>query len=154
MRTQKRNRAGFSLVEVVIALSVIVIVSVTSISIVLSSISANTKAKNKSYAQYFADNLWECFLASDSQADFLAAVYFAEGVDLSHPQNVGSFNDDGSITYRFTHGQYGFVAVIDVDFSDVGDTFRISVSDGENKEIISFSYEKDIQQTEEATTAS
>ena len=82
------------------------------------------------------------------------AIYFAEGVDLSHPQNVGSFNDDGSITYRFTHGQYGFVAVIDVDFSDVGDTFRISVSDGENKEIISFSYEKDIQQTEEATTAS
>ena len=88
MRTPNRNRSGFSLVEVVIALSVIVIVSITSISIVLSSVSSRTAATNKAYAQNFADNLWECFKASDSQEEFLACVLVAEGEDLSTPDDV------------------------------------------------------------------
>lgn len=142
MRTPNRNRSGFSLVEVVIALSVIVIVSITSISIVLSSVSSRTAATNKAYAQNFADNLWECFKASDSQEEFLACVLVAEGEDLSSYSSTPL--GDGSVVYTVPCGRGKATAVVTVCFSSAGDTFAIEVTDQKDKEILSFFYEKEV----------
>ena len=132
-----RRRGGFSLVEVVIALTVIVVVSVTGLSIALSSVATKESAKNKSYAQNLADNVWECFKAADDVAEFLRLAEFA-GCELT-------LNEDG--TYSYSHPDYNFDSQITVDYNSEDGTPRptldilITDKDG-GREIISFTYKK------------
>ena len=53
------------MVEVVIALAIILAVSIVAISITLSSITNRIAIVNRTHAQYFADNVWECFKAAE-----------------------------------------------------------------------------------------
>ena len=142
MRIRNKNRAGMSLTEVVVALAVIVIVSITSISIVLSAMPAKVEATEKSYAQNFANNLWECFKASDSQEDFIDCVKFAEGIDLS--LSPYTTLDDGAVIYTIAYGRGNCTAQVTVNFSSAGDTLDIQVRDQKGKEIVSFFYEKEV----------
>lgn len=126
------NKKGFSLAEAVIALSVIVIVSVCALTIVLSSISAKQTAIDKEKAQYFANNAWECFKASDSEEGFISNMEFAESVTLEFT--------DGECTY--TSETYKFTAKITIDYTATRPTFDIAVTDKDGNEIIAFTYEK------------
>ncbi len=78
----KRNKKGFSLVEVIIALSAIVIVSIATLTIVLSSVNARKKAADEAEALRFAENIYECYKAADGddvKDAFLKNVQFLLG---------------------------------------------------------------------------
>ena len=81
--SKRKFKNGYSLVEVVIALSVIVVISIAALSTVLSSVATKQAAINKTEAQNFAENAWECFKVSDDDEKFVSNVNFAEGVTLA-----------------------------------------------------------------------
>lgn len=136
----KRNRkSGYSLVEVVIALSVIVIVSVSALSIILSSIATKTAAINRAHAQGFAENVWESFKAADSQEEFVSLVDFSEGIVLSDGIN----DDNGNTVYTYCSEKYKFTADITVGYRE-GERpeLRIFVADKGGDEIVLLDYKK------------
>lgn len=122
------KKKGFSLVEAVIALSVVVIVSFAALSLVLSSTTTKVNAVNKSKAQYFAYNALECFKASDSATEFENNIAFAEGITPTTDEN----------TYTFVSEENKFTATVTIK----GNIFEITVWDKYDDEIISFDYTK------------
>ena len=133
-----KRKKGFSLVEVVIALAVIVIVSAGAITIILASFAAKTKTINKSNAQGFADNVWESFKVSQSAEEFESAVSFSEGIELE-----GVADAEGRVLYTYRLPESDFEARISVDFSDTErDEFDIDIVDDDGDSVISFSYSK------------
>ena len=135
----KRNRRnGYSLVEVVIALSVIVIVSASAISILLSSVATKVNAVNKAHAQSFADNVWESFKAADNEEDFVSLVAFSEGIneaDITAPEGE-------NMVYTYSSEKHKFTADITVNYNSTRPELKISVTDKDGDEIISFNYVK------------
>lgn len=123
------KKKGFSLVEAVIALSVVVIVSFAALSLVLSSTTTKANAVNKSKAQYFAYNALECFKASDDTTEFESNMLFAAGIEIKLDEN-------GQCTYLSEENK--FTATVTID----GNTFEITVLDKYDDEIISFDYTK------------
>lgn len=122
------KKKGFSLVEAVIALTVVVIVSFAALSLVLSSTTTKVNAVNKSKAQYFAYNALECFKASDDTTEFENNIVFAEGLTPTKDEN----------TYIFVSEENKFTAAVTIN----GKAFEITVWDKYNDEIISFDYTK------------
>ncbi len=136
-RMRKKN--GFSLVEAVIALSMIVIVSVSAISVLLSSTATKTSAIRKSEAQRFADNVWECFKAAEDEAEFTSFVAFAETISLGE----GVADEDGFTTYTYTSDNYQFTVEISVTYTETErPVLTVAVFDDDGNVIISFSYRK------------
>ncbi len=137
---RKRTRKnGFSLVEVVIALSVIVVVSITALSIVLSSIVTKANAINKSHALSFADNVWESFKAAETQDEFLSLVSFSEGATLTD----GRTDERGNTVYTYHSETYKFTAEIAVRYpEDARPELTVTVADKDGDDIISFSYRR------------
>lgn len=137
--TKRRNKHGFSLVEVVIALSVIVIVSLSALSVTLSSTLTKVTALAKGDAQRFADSVWECFKVSDDEAEFISQLAFAEDVTLGE----GVSGEDGFTSYTYLSERYGYTVDLSVKFSAT-DTSHLTVlcTDDDGEEIISFSYRK------------
>ena len=128
MNKTKRN-SGFSIMETVIALAIILIVTMAALTVVMASISARVKQANYSEAQDLAHNMLECFKAAESNEDFESNVEFATGLVWSE--------EDTNYTYN---AENKFEAVIIADFTT--DTFEITVTDNKGEEIISFSYTK------------
>lgn len=121
-----KHKKGFSLVEAVIALTVIVIVSVSAMTIVLSSISARQKAINKAEAQCFADNAWECFKASNTAEEFVNNMVYTGAVVETDFADTDS-SDSG---YIYTIEKSNFTAVIKLHYA-LRPTFTMEVKDGE-----------------------
>ena len=130
MNKTTRNR-GFSIMETVIALVVIVLVTAAALSITLSAISARVKMSNYREAQDFAHNVLECFKAADGDTEFENNVGFA---GYEFPSRV-------AYTYRY-NAENKFSAVITANF-DSG-YFKITVTEYEkdDKVIIEFDYTK------------
>ena len=136
---KNKNNRGYSLVEVVIALSVIVIVSVSALSIVLSSVATKVNAINKSHAQSFADNVWESFKAADTQDEFLSLIAFSEGATLTE----GVTDESGKTIYTYNSQENKFKAEIAVNYQEnTRPELEVIVTDKDGDEIISFSYRK------------
>ena len=136
------KKRGFSIIEAVIALAVIVIVTTSALSLVLSSIARKAEAAKQSTAQDFAEDVWECFKAADEYSEFTSNFNFAIGDGLSE----GETNGDGEMLYTYSSENMDFDADILVRYAN-GEraTFEISVTntDGDNtKEFVSFSYVK------------
>lgn len=127
-----RSKKGYSLVEAIIALAVVVVVSATALSISLSSLATKVRAVNRSYAQEFADNALECFKAADNYGEFENLVAYVEGAALD--------GEDGE--YKYVFEKKNFVADIKVQFIEGRDTFEIKVRETNGLDIISFNYEK------------
>ena len=132
-------KKGFSLVEVIIALAVIVVVSAAAITMILSSFAAKTNIINKSNAQGFAANVWESFKASETQEEFVSLVSFSEGVELSEPE----IDSNGNAVYTYSFEDCELEARISVSFSlTESDELAIDITDDDGESIISFSYRK------------
>ncbi len=127
-----KSKKGFSLVEVIIALSVIIIVSVCALTIVLSSISTKQSTIDKEKAQYFANDAWECFKASNDENEFIANMLYAEEIDLSFTNGV----------CEYTSEIYKYTANIEVDYTLLRPTFKITVKDKKDNTIVTFTYKK------------
>ncbi len=132
-------KKGYSIVEVVIALSIIVTVSITALSIALSSVATKVNATNRSYAQSFAANVWECFKAADTQDEFLSFVSFSEGITLIDNQT----DESGNTVYTYRSEEHKFTAEIAVRYPENADPeLSVSVTGKDGDGIISFSYRK------------
>ncbi|MBE6531473.1 MAG: prepilin-type N-terminal cleavage/methylation domain-containing protein [Ruminococcaceae bacterium] len=136
---KNKNKRGYSLVEVVIALSVIVIVSISALSIMLSSVVTKANAINRSHAQSFADNVWESFKAADTQDEFLSLIAFSDGVLLTE----GVTDESGKTIYTYNSVENKFTAEIAVSYQEnARPELELIVTDKNGDEIISFSYRK------------
>ena len=169
---KRLNKRGFSLIEVIMALAVVVIVSVAALSITLSSVPAKLNAMNKTRAQNFAADAWECFKVADGEDDFLSLLDFAVGVtektetavpDGQEPDFETSGEDRGLLlktehygdllltvsedgSYVFTSERFNFIATVSVDYPAAGGRptlFYISVTNGDLEEIVTLSYGKE-----------
>jgi len=140
---KNKNKGGFSLLEIVIGLSFIVIVSITAITITLASITAKVNTVNISRAQGFADNVWECFKAADTQDEFFDLVEFSEGVNLK--DHIADEREEGSYylyEYKYTAEKYGYIAQIALETENERTELKVNIIDLNAEEIISLSYEK------------
>ena len=137
MKRYIRNKKGISIAECVIALTVITVISFAALSILLSSVSAKKAAVSRAEAQSFAESAFECFKASDNEAEFTANMQFAENVTLTGSESEGFTR----YTYQCEEDQY--TAILDVKYSEnERSELNIKVLDKNEKEIIAFSYEK------------
>lgn len=134
-----KSKSGFSMMEVVIALAVITVVTLASLTTVMASISARVKIVNRSEAQNFAQNVWECFKVSDNIAELETNVKFAEGEEVALTPN--GTDEFGNSIYNYTSDKNNFTATITVDFES--GEFYIDVIDNKDETIVSFSYLKE-----------
>lgn len=133
----KRKKGGFSLVEVIITLSVITIVCGAALTIAMSSLTAKKVAVNKIEGQNFAQNTLECFKASNNTTEFEELVSFSENIDLT-PTAEGE-----NILYTYTSDKYKFTATIEIGLPDGGrPTFSVEVKNAKEEAIISLDYTK------------
>ena len=65
-----KNKKGFSLVEVAIAMAVVSIVTITAIAIIYPATDKTKEANAQSNAIYFAADAIECFKATDNDMEF------------------------------------------------------------------------------------
>ena len=137
----KRNRKlGFSMVEAVIALTVIVIVSISATTILISSVGTAVRAVNKTHAQNFADGMWESFKVSDDKEEFISHALFSEGVDLGE----GVTEVSGKTVFLYRCEQRKFTAIVAVYYPEnARPEFSVEIQNEDGEGIISFSYTKD-----------
>lgn len=134
-----KRKCGFTVVELIIALTVIVVVSITALTIVLSSVSAKVNANNKTEAQNFANGVWECFKVSDSEESFLSNVSFAMNAELGE----GQIDDSGYTVYTYQSEEYKFTAIIKIKYLITARSeFAVELVDKNGASIVSFTYEK------------
>ena len=139
--TKRNLKKGFSLVEVVIALSVITVVTVTALSLTLSSVVARTTSLNKSYAQGFASDVIECFKAADGEEQFVDLVTFATGANLQGEENSDLTDNKIHVTRKFD--DRNFKAIIEVDYTTARPTLTITVNEADSEdEIIVLEYKR------------
>ena len=135
MKTRLNRKGGFSVAEVIIALSIIVAVSVAAMVMVITSMSVKTTLVARSEGINFAENALECFKAADDE-DFESLIEQVCEVEWNTP------DDFDGVAKIFKKDK--FTAKITVDFDSDRPTFNIVVTekDDEDAEIISFSYTK------------
>ena len=127
------------MVEVVIAMTVIVIVSIAALVFIDFSIKNGYEISNKTQAQNFAENSLDCFKASESFDEFESNMtFFVEGFDEITATET---NTPGYYEYSYSSDIYNFVSKITVSFAEEADTFDITVV-RKGEEIVSFSYTK------------
>ena len=88
---KKLNNRGFTLAESVLALAVIAITSVGTISLILSAQNATISAAQKQQAQLYAADIIACYRAG---GDFNDNVQFALGKNITD----GKITLDGGLT--------------------------------------------------------
>ena len=79
---KKLNKRGFTLAESVLALAIIAIVSVGTLSLILSAQNSTISAAQKQQAQLYAADIISCYRVSTSYADFNENVTFAIGKEI------------------------------------------------------------------------
>ncbi len=139
-----KNKGGFSLVEVVIALAIIVMVAGAGLSITLSSITTKVKAINRTHAQYFAENVLECFKAADDAEEFEALLGVIHNEEDWHTEEE---RDENKTYYTCVHNSanYQFIAEISVIYAKgARPKLDVNVSGEDGTKIIEFSYEKGV----------
>ena len=132
-----KRKAGFSMVEVVIALAIILAVSIVAISITLSSITNRITIVNRTHAQYFADNVWECFKAETKDNEYVELLKF------TYPDTDDTFDENVDFSSASVESsKYNFRAELTVDYTD-RPTITVEVKElDDGDEIISFTYTK------------
>jgi len=143
MNNIKRKKGGFSMVEVVIAMTVVVIVSIAALMFIDFSIKNAVEISNKTQAKNFAENTLACFKASDDYEDFKAKIKFFLGEE---GDNLIESRPEGRFVYSYTSDIYNFTSKIQVEFCDdedaeKTDTFEITVT-RKGEEIVHFEFTK------------
>lgn len=137
-----KRRAGFSMVEVIISLAIIVMISITAISITLSSIANRMTIVNRTHGQYFADNVWECFKAAKDNSEFANLLGFAYPGQDDDTSDV-DITPDGDGKYTVESTRYKFTATVNVTYvENERPTLFVEVKELDDDEIISFTYTK------------
>lgn len=147
MKRNLRNKGGFTIMETIVAMVVVVIVSVAAATAVLSGLKAQNNIERDFDALRCAENILECFKATeetelfDFQNALVSAIRFAEGHTTIH-------RVDGKIAVV----QNGYVVKIKYETTRAievsvivpnGNEFKMDNFDDENdEEIVAFTYTK------------
>lgn len=137
-----KNKKGFSLVEVAIALAIVVIVTVTALTIALNSITPKINNNNRSHAQNFAYNVWQCFQEANNDEEVFTLLALA--YDLSTGMTKIENPDDDYITYTYTSKEHKYIAQIKLWFpeGDARPKMNLLITTEKGDEIIAFEYER------------
>lgn len=124
-----KNKKGFSITEVVIAMVIVTVVSISALSVVLGSVNTKAAAVSRTKAQDFAANALECYKANPT--DFITYLYRVYD-DLSMTGNDAS----GVTVYRYTGTDW------EAEMRVSANEFNITVTDDDGDEIISLTYSR------------
>lgn len=129
MKKRILNKKGMTMVEVIIAMAVVMLVTITALSIITSSTHTTQSALHKSQAQHFAEDAFACFRACETADQFADAMAFAGG--YSECAVSGS-------QYTFLLNASRFTAVVTVEYP-AGDraSFSIQITDDDDEVITS-----------------
>ena len=130
MRNTK-NKRGFTIVEVVIAMAVVVVVSAVAITTIVATRKSEVQLLRDLDTVRFAENAFECFKGTTSEEEFIITL-----VDVEKDAYDGSF-ENGS--YWFRSKKYDYVAKLTLESDQK--TLSIAIDDGEG-ELLSFRYTK------------
>ncbi len=120
------NRRGFTVVELVVAMAIIVIVSATAIGLINMQNNIYLRTTQTAEATNMAENAVECFrfVKNNSDANF-EELFEKTGYDLEYDENTNTYiTETSSMTVTITIN---------------GNTLEFNAQDGD-KEILSKSY--------------
>ena len=123
---KRRRRAGFSLMEAVIALAVIAAVSAATLTLIFSSVRIETEAFRSLHIHNEAKNAVECFRYADTEAEFENAI-----------QKTGTYTVDGDVYMRKGDG---YTVYLRVNFTD--GTLAVETVDAAGETLGTYSYRK------------
>ena len=126
---------GYTLVELVVALTLIILISVVGLSVVYTSTRVSSNVIIYAEAQNFCDNVWESYKASRTKEEFLQNVAFVNEAILQQKDEKDGY------TYFEYIDQNRFVVNIKVSF-DNDSNILINAIDTNGKEILCFSFVK------------
>lgn len=124
-----QNKKGFSITEVVIAMVIIAIVSVSALSAVIGSVNAKAAAANRTAAQDFAANALECYKATSNPNDFYTYLHTI----YTEVKQSGNETEQ-----KCTYAGTGWQAEMTVSATD----FHIEITDDDGNTIVKYDYEK------------
>ena len=121
---RNRSRRGISLVEVVVALTVITIISAAALSLVISSARVDANSLRSTQVMMAAENALECYRFAESKEEFAALL-----------EKTGDYKGSDGV-FVLTEKSY----TITVNYTDTQLTFSATDSDG--KEIYNYEFYK------------
>lgn len=137
-----KNKKGFSLVEVAIALAIVVIVSVTALTIALYSITPKVNNNNRSHAQTFAHNVWQCFQEANDADEVFTLLSLSYDLNTSN-MTRSELDENGYTTYTYYSEEHKYTAVIKMKFPEGGrPAMNLVVTSEKDEKIIAFEYER------------
>lgn len=142
MKENMKSRKGVALAEAVIALVVIGIISVATLTVIFSSVQIENKTIVAMDVRNQAENAIECFrFAKGEKAKFIECLDMSVGVTKKEKEenNALGFQSEDDVRYVLDKG--GYVITIQITGEMTGFTFK-AVYENENKEIYSFEFPK------------
>ena len=123
---KKLNKRGFTLAESVLALAIISIVSVGTLTLILSAQKSTISAAQKQQAQLYAADIISCYRVSKNDTDFASNVNFALGGKTIDNNTIALSND--------------LTAHINID--QEGKTIKVTVTNGQGSELSALTFTK------------
>ena len=106
-----KNRRGFTVVELVVAITIIVIVSATAIGLINTQNKIHQQTMQTVEATNMAENAIECFRVTSSEAEFVEA-YAKTFTDKARPTDLLNFETNGmTVTIIISENTLTFKAV-------------------------------------------
>lgn len=123
---KNRSRRGISLVEVVVALTVIAIISSAALSLVISSARVDANSLRSTQVMMAAENVLECYRFAENGEEFAALL-----------EKTGDYKGSGGV---FVLTEKSYTITVTVNYTDTQLTFSATDSDG--KEIYKYEFNK------------
>jgi prepilin-type N-terminal cleavage/methylation domain-containing protein len=106
-----KNRRGFTVVELVVAITIIVIVSATAIGLINTQNKIHQQTMQTVEATNMAENAIECFRVTNGEAEFKVA-YAKTFTDKARPTDLLNFETNGmTVTIAIEGDTLNFKAV-------------------------------------------
>lgn len=128
-----KRKGGFSLMEAVVAMAIVVLVTASALTIATFSTSSRVKSIDKNKAINASYNIIECFKVSTDAEAFQKNFSFAENKQL-----ILTHNGDNNYHCSLSINSFNIAVEIEDDFSEI----HVTVTDDTGKEIVGLEYSK------------
>ena len=138
MEKNIRSRKGISMVEVVVALVVITIISLATLSVVFVSAKVEAKTFVAMEVRNSAENAVECFRFANGDKDiFRKTLNLSVGVDETVQASAWEEVENG---YSYNAGRYIVTITLNKDENDKLVSFTYEAKDSAGKDIYEFTF--------------
>lgn len=141
-KKKSRPSRGFSMVEVVIAMTVIVAVTISAISVVMSGINVEADVDRRFEAQTIVGNAIECFKVTDDyegkSSTLARTLHFYDNYEFETNVPDEGEAPEGRRYAKFTFDRPTYIVAITVFYNEVGarDKLFASVVEKETNDVI------------------